>query len=65
MIPRPDEYPAAPAAKSGFAEFRQAVLDDPALQGQLADLADFSFHPADVEAALRAAHRAWIERWIA
>jgi hypothetical protein len=81
MIPQPGASPTAPAAPRGFAEFRQMVLADPALQGQLAGLADraafitravelgrergCAFLPADVEAALQAARRAWIERWIA
>ncbi|MCX6982623.1 MAG: Nif11-like leader peptide family natural product precursor [Verrucomicrobia bacterium] len=80
MNPQPGAFPAAPATPHGFAEFRQMVLADPALQGQLAGLAGhaafvtrtvelgrdrgFAFHPADVEAALQAARRAWIERWI-
>ena len=67
--------------ESGFASFQRLVLADTALQNALSSLTDrkafiartvelggergISFQPTDVEAAMLAAHRAWMERWIA
>ncbi|HEX7277469.1 MAG TPA: Nif11-like leader peptide family natural product precursor [Acidimicrobiales bacterium] len=63
-----------------WAGFRRAVLADPALQRDLLAAPDpepfcalvverarglgWDVEPDDVEAALRTARRAWIERWI-
>ena len=63
-----------------FEQFRQIVLHDPVLQERLRATTDHRsfvdlvvrvgeereclFTPEDVEAALRANRRAWIERWI-
>ena len=66
--------------ESGLELFRRHVLSHPELQQQLMGLNGreafiarnvelgrehgFTFHPTDVEAALQAARRAWMERWI-
>lgn len=66
---------------SGYEPFRALVLSDRTLQDQLIGLVDkeafisrtvelgsergFQFQPADLEAALQAARRAQMERWIA
>jgi hypothetical protein len=63
-----------------FERFREHVLNDTVLQAELSVAADFvaflplvlkagqrqgyDFTAADVEAAWRAAQRAWIERWL-
>ena len=63
-----------------FDHFREHVLKDPALQADLIAASDFAaflplilkagqeqgfdFTAAEVEAAWRAAQRAWIERWL-
>jgi hypothetical protein len=63
-----------------FEHFRQRVLDEPALQGELSGAADFAaflalvltagqregydFAAADVELAWKTAQREWIERWL-
>jgi predicted ribosomally synthesized peptide with nif11-like leader len=60
--------------------FRELVLQDLSLQEKLRDIADrtvflsivvqlgaqsgYSFTAQEVEAALRASQRAWIERWL-
>ena len=65
----------------GFEPFRRRVLHEPALQQQLSDATGhdefirravqlggergFDFIPGDVEAALLAARKSWMERWIA
>jgi hypothetical protein len=65
---------------SNFEEFRRLVLREKDLQTELRDVDDrerftaavvdlgrdrgFLFSPDDVEAALNAGRRAWIERWI-
>jgi hypothetical protein len=80
MIPQPGEAPILEGTPSGFEKFRQMVLGDPALQTDLMqtqDTKDFialalrlggghgcDFTAGDVEAALQAARRAQIERWI-
>ncbi len=69
-----------PAGQEAFERFRQWVLDDPTLQERLrgtADLGSFialvvalgtergcMFNPADVDAALQAARRTLVEKWI-
>ena len=74
----PDDVPDEP---DGFERFRERVLGDPALQAlllQTSDRREFiaatvragaeggcRFTAADVEAALQAARRTWIERWVA
>jgi hypothetical protein len=74
------EAPRVEDTRSGFEKFRQMVFDDPALQTELLqtqDTKDFialalrlggghgcDFTAGDVDAALRAARRAQIERWI-
>jgi len=74
------EAPFVEGTRSGFEKFRQMVFDDPALQRELMrtqDTKDFialalrlggghgcDFTAGDVEAALQAARRAQIERWI-
>lgn len=74
------EMAATPGAESGFERFRQIVLRDPSLQAELmqaTDLTEFTslairlgeqhrarFTAGDVDAAMQAARRAWIERWI-
>ena len=74
------EMVATPGAESDFERFRQIVLRDPSLQAELmqaTDLTDFTslairlgkqhrtrFTAGDVDAAMQAARRAWIERWI-
>jgi len=61
-------------------QFRTVVLDDPGLQQELRDCADraafvarvierakkrgIMIDPAEVETALNAAARSWLERWI-
>ena len=66
--------------ESGYEAFRRLVLRDVSLQDQLLGLTDgaafvarnvelgqqrgFHFLPADVDGALKAARRAWIEKWI-
>jgi hypothetical protein len=61
-------------------QFRRAVLDSPALQSRLRETPDrqgfvalmlrlgeecgYDFTAAEVEVALRAALREWLERWI-
>jgi len=80
----PPEHPASSPAPlqetGGFESFRTQVLQDPALQAELRDVADREafisrvvmlaeargcrFTAGEVEAALRAARRAWLERWI-
>jgi hypothetical protein len=63
-----------------FERFREHVLNDASLQAELSAAADFAaflplivkagqrqgydFTAAEVEAAWRAAQRAWIERWL-
>jgi len=67
-------------SESDYEPFRRLVLNDTALQGQLAGLTDraafitrtvdlgrqygFQFEPSDVDGAIQAARRAWMERWI-
>ena len=67
--------------ESGFEPFRRFVLEQPELQSQLMELTErdafihrtvalgeergFHFIASDVEAALLAARKSWIERWIA
>jgi len=74
------EMVATPGAESDFERFRQIVLRDPSLQAELMqapDLTEFTslairlgeqhrarFTAGDVDAAMQAARRAWIERWI-
>ena len=66
--------------RSDFEDFRQHVLNDPALLDQLraaASLQDFfdlavglgaergyQFSADEVQAALQASRRAWLERWV-
>ena len=63
--------------ESGFEPFRRLVLSETALQEELAGISDraafigravelgqqhgFQFQPAEVEAALQAARRAWVD----
>lgn len=65
---------------SAFDQFYQVVLQDEQLQAQLRDITDFTafvhqvvalgeahhyqFTTNDVQAALQAQRRAWLERWI-
>ncbi len=76
----PPDPEAAPAPASPFEQFRQLVLADPGLQQPLMQTPDRSefaslalalgeqhgcrFTAGDVDAALNAAKRSWIERWI-
>ncbi|MCX6874443.1 MAG: aspartyl/asparaginyl beta-hydroxylase domain-containing protein [Verrucomicrobia bacterium] len=66
--------------ESGYEPFRRLVLNDTTLQAQLVCLTDraafiartvelgrqrgFRFEPSDVEGAIQAARRTWMERWI-
>ena len=66
--------------ESGYEPFRRRVLDDAGLQEELASLTDrsafvartvelgrqngFQFEPGDVDGAMQAARRTWMERWI-
>jgi len=67
--------------ESGFEPFRQFVIEETALQEELAGITDreafiaravelgqqhgFQFQPADVEAALQAARCAWLDSMMA
>jgi predicted ribosomally synthesized peptide with nif11-like leader len=67
-------------SSTDFEHFRERVLKDPSLQTELSAATDFAaflplvlkagqrhgydFTVADLEAAWRAAQRAWIERWL-
>lgn len=67
-------------SEESLEQFRQLVLQDLALQEKLGETDDretflalvvrsgeergYSFTAEDVEAALRASRRAWLERWI-
>jgi hypothetical protein len=80
MIEAAPELAAAPGAVSEFDRFRRFVLRDPSLQEKLLETTDRTeftslalrlgeqlgtrFTAGDVDAALQAARRAWIERWI-
>jgi mannose-6-phosphate isomerase-like protein (cupin superfamily) len=80
MILEAGEAPILEGALSGFERFRQMVFDDPALQTELRqtqDATDFTalalrlggahgcdFTAGDVDAALQAARRAQLMRWI-
>ncbi len=74
------DTPASPPDASAFERFRAGVLEDPALQDVLCEITDRAlfvervvqlgaergerFSPGDVEEALRAGRRSWLERWI-
>lgn len=67
-------------SQESFEQFRQLVLQDPALQKPLREAPDretftrlllqsgaergYGFTDEDVENALRAGQRAWLERWV-
>jgi len=67
-------------SQESLEQFRELVLRDLALQEKLRDIADqavfltvvvqlgaqrgYDFTAQEVEAALRASQRAWIERWL-
>lgn len=71
---------ACEGTESAYEPFRRLVLGDTILQDQLVNITDhqtfitrtvelghergFQFQPTDVDAALQAAKRAWMERWI-
>lgn len=79
MIEAAPELAAAPGTVSEFDRFRRFVLRDPSLQEKLLETTDRTqftslalrlgeqlrthFTAGDVDAALQAARRAWIERW--
>lgn len=69
---------APPQSFAPFEEFRQCVLDNPALFDRLRSVSPeqfvtacvhaaaelgYSFSSAEVEAALKIARRDWVERW--
>lgn len=80
IIDAGEEMAPTPGAESEFERFRQMVLSDPALQGELKQATDRKefmsvalrlgeqlgarFTPGDLDAALQAARRAWSERAI-
>lgn len=80
ILESPPDAETAPAPASPFEQFRQLVLADPGLQQQLMQTSDHSvfaslalelgeqhgcrFTAGDVDAALKAAKRSWVERWI-
>ena len=67
-------------SQESFDSFRNLVLQDPALQRELRDITDyrlftelvvklgnecgFNFTTLEVESAINASRRAWLERWI-
>jgi hypothetical protein len=74
----PCPTPASPIGQSGFGSFRKLVLEDPVLQDELREIVDRAsfidcalrlgeqrghrFSRADVEDAMRAGRRVWLER---
>lgn len=76
----PEEITTPQSSPEEFERFRQAVLQDTNLQQQLRETSDresfvtlvwelanergYRFSTADVQDAMQAAQRAWIERWI-
>ena len=72
--------PVSAAGQSGFGSFRTQVLEDATIQNELREIVDHArfvervqelgaqhghcFSRADVEEAMHAGRRAWLERWI-